>query len=370
MTGPIIITGGGTGGHVFPMQAIGDELLARAVPAQRLRYVGSRRGQEATLLAGGAIALTLLPGRGLRRSLSPGALLANAVSATRLIGAVTMAVWKVARWRPSAVVSVGGYASFAVSFAAVLWRRPLVLVDFDAKPGAAHRLLARFATTRCTAFPTDDPHAVFTGAPLRHAITSMDRSAPSQAAARARATPPIANHRVVIVVMTGSLGARRVNHAVTALAAQWSSREDVTIVHVSGRRDFEEVTCNAPVTRGLDYRIVAFADMVELWQYCDLAVCRAGAMTIGELTALAIPSLLVPLPGAPGDHQTMNARVLVERGAARMVRDADCDAARLASVLDEMMEPSNRDAMAASARSLGHLNATIRIVDVLLGVAA
>ncbi len=370
MKGPIIITGGGTGGHVFPMQAIGEELLARSIPSQQLRYVGSRRGQEATLLAGGAIALTLLPGRGLQRSFAPRALLVNCGAATRLLWSLFVAIWKIGQWRPSTVISVGGYASFAVSFAAVMWRRPLVLVDFDATPGAVHRALARFATTRCTAFPSDDPRAVFTGAPLRHAITAIDRSASSRARARLRAVPPIDANRTVIVVMTGSLGARKVNRAVSALAQQWASRNDITIVHVSGRRDFEEVANNAPELRGLDYRIVPFANMVELWQWCDLALCRAGAMTIGELTALAIPALLVPLPGAPGDHQTVNARSLVEHGAARMLPDAECDAPHLARALEEMMVQPTRDAMSSASRALGHLDATSRIVDVLLEVAA
>jgi UDP-N-acetylglucosamine--N-acetylmuramyl-(pentapeptide) pyrophosphoryl-undecaprenol N-acetylglucosamine transferase len=182
--------------------------------------------------------------------------------------------------------------------------------------------------------------------------------------------PPIDANRTVIVVMTGSLGARKVNRAVSALAQQWASRNDITIVHVSGRRDFEEVANNAPELRGLDYRIVPFANMVELWQWCDLALCRAGAMTIGELTALAIPALLVPLPGAPGDHQTVNARSLVEHGAARMLPDAECNAPHLARALEEMMVQPTRDAMSSASRALGHLDATSRIVDVLLEVAA
>ena len=140
MTRPIVITGGGTGGHVFPMRAIADQLVEAGVAPGDLRFVGSRRGQERQLLGGGASALTLLGGRGIRRAWTPEALWANLGAVAGLVGGVLEALVLVARWRPSVVVSVGGYASFATSLAAVVWRRPLVLVEPDATPGAVHRM--------------------------------------------------------------------------------------------------------------------------------------------------------------------------------------------------------------------------------------
>jgi len=368
--GPIVITGGGTGGHLFPMQAIGDALLARGLDAASLRYVGSERGQETAILGEGPISLTLLAGRGIRRSMSLHAIVANLGAVTGLLRALVRALVLVRRWRPAVVVSVGGYASFAVSFAAVLWRRPLVLVELDAAPGAAHRMFTRFATRRCTAFPSSDPRTVFTGAPLRESLTTLDRSRVAQEAARARLSPPVASSRTVVVVMTGSLGATRVNAAVSELASRWARRHDVTLIHVSGRRDYAEVTRRTPVLDGLDYRVVEFADMTVLWQLCDVAVCRSGALTVAELTALGIASVLVPLPGAPGDHQTKNATALVDAGAARLLRDEECDAAALAALLDEVLVPTTRAAMARAAATLGRLDATRAIVDVVLDVAS
>ena len=150
MYGPIVITGGGTGGHIFPMQAVAEQLERRGVASHELRYVGSRRGQESMLLGDGPIELTLLPGRGIRRSWRPDALAANLGAVAGLAAALVIAVVRVGGWRPRVVVSVGGYASFAVALAAVLWRRPLVLVELDATPGAAHRLLGRFASAGAT----------------------------------------------------------------------------------------------------------------------------------------------------------------------------------------------------------------------------
>jgi UDP-N-acetylglucosamine--N-acetylmuramyl-(pentapeptide) pyrophosphoryl-undecaprenol N-acetylglucosamine transferase len=145
MAGPIVITGGGTGGHIFPMEAVADQLRALGFAPSDLRFVGSRRGQESTLLAASDVALTLLPGRGFRRSLRGDALAQNLGAAGSLLAAVAIAISNVRRWRPSVVVSLGGYASFATTLAAVLWRRPLVLVELDAEPGAAQRLFTRFA---------------------------------------------------------------------------------------------------------------------------------------------------------------------------------------------------------------------------------
>lgn len=368
MSRPIVITGGGTGGHVFPMQAVAEQLRVLGVAPERLRYVGSRRGQEASLLSGGAIALTLLPGRGLRRSLAWPDLASNAVAVVGLLGALGVALVKVARWRPSVVVSVGGYASFAAAFAAVVWRRPLVLVELDATPGAAQRALARFATWRCTAFETTDPRSTTTGAPLRETIVQVDRSEAARRAARASATPSIDDGRAVVVVMTGSLGSRHVNDTVSELAGLWSDRVDRTLIHVTGRRDFASVQAARPTVGKLDYRVVQFADMAELWAICDVAVCRSGAITIGELTALGIASVLVPLPGAPGDHQSKNAQTVASAGGATVLRDGDLTARSLGEVLDDVLEEGRLVAMSAAALALGRRDAAREIAQVVLKV--
>lgn len=364
--GPIVITGGGTGGHIFPMQAISEALVASGVDPEDLRFVGSRRGQEATLLGTGAVSLTLLPGRGIRRSLEPGALLANLAALFGLLGAVVIALVRVRQWRPSVVVSAGGYASFAVSLAAFVWRCPLVLVELDAVPGAAHRFFLRYAAYRCTAFSSSEPRTVFTGAPLREVIVAVDRSNESRRDACSAMQPPIDPSRTIVVVMTGSLGATRVNRAVSELARKWSERGDIAIVHVSGRRDYDEIVSRAPELHTLDYRIIAFGDMGELWRLCDVALCRSGATTVAELTALGIPSLLVPLPHAPGDHQTKNAQALAEHGAALVVADAQCDAETLAKLIEEIAQPLTRSRMADAAKSLGHLDSSARIAQVVL----
>jgi UDP-N-acetylglucosamine:LPS N-acetylglucosamine transferase len=350
------------------MEAVADQLLALGVAPSDLRFVGSRRGQESTLLATSDVALTVLPGRGLRRAFRLDALIQNLGAAGSLSAALIIATIKVRQWRPSVVVSLGGYASFATALAAVVWRRPLVLVELDAEPGAAQRLFTRFARARCCAFPSNDPKAVVTGTPLRESIVSVDRSPGSMTAARARIVPPIDEGRTVVVVMTGSLGSTKVNHAVSELAQRWSNRRDRTIIHVAGRRDVDAVRAVAPITDGLDYRVLEFGDMVELWALCDVAICRAGASTVAELTTLKIPSVLVPLPHAPGDHQMKNALVVVESGGARLVLDAECSGASLDDVLATMMTPDTLASMSDAAGTLGRRDAAARIARVVAKV--
>ncbi len=366
---PVVITGGGTGGHVFPMQAIAESLRARGLDASEVCYVGSRRGQERTLLVGD-MALTLLPGRGVRRSWRVSDLLSNVGSIIGLGAAVVFAQIFVARRRPSVVVSVGGYASFAVSFAAVCWRVPLVLVDFDAVPGAAHRLLGPFAAARCTAFAAVARHETVTGAPLRSDIESIDRSTASRLAAKAAMSPPIDPVRTVVLVMTGSLGSHRVNVAVRDLARTWATRSDRALIHVTGARDYDEFAATKPLVESLDYRVIAFGDMVELWGLCDVAVCRAGAITVAELEVLGIPAVLVPLPGAPHDHQNKNARALADAGGAIVISDSQCTGDALAEALDIMTTLDTMQEMGRAVHALAHPHAADAIADVIVGIRA
>lgn len=367
MTGPIVITGGGTGGHIFPMQAIAEQLRARGLSTDELRFVGSRRGQEKTLLASSEIELTLLPGRGIRRSFSPTAIVDNVIAGSALVAAILIALVKVRKWRPSVVVSLGGYASFAVAFAAAVWRRPLVLVELDAATGAAHRLLGRFAKVRCSAFPSDEANSVVTGVPLRDGIIAIDRSLRTRLLARTTSEPPIDDARLVVVVMTGSLGSTRVNRAVSDLATRWSARSDRTLIHVTGQRDYQRVSDARPLANGLDYRIQEFADMTQLWSVADVAICRAGAMTVAELTALAIASVLVPLPDSPGDHQMKNAQSVERAGGAVILSDRDCTGAKLEEVLAVITEPTTLDAMGRLAGTIGRLDGANSIAAVVLG---
>nr|MBW4030738.1 UDP-N-acetylglucosamine--N-acetylmuramyl-(pentapeptide) pyrophosphoryl-undecaprenol N-acetylglucosamine transferase [Acidobacteriota bacterium] len=174
--------------------------------------------------------------------------------------------------------------------------------------------------------------------------------------------------RRVVVVMSGSLGATRVNDAVLDLASRWSGRRDVALIHITGRRDFDAVSARRPDVGALEYRIIDFADMTTWWAVADLAICRAGAITVAELTTLSLPAILVPLPGAPGDHQGHNARTLAAAGAAVVVSDVECTGARLQREADALLDPAVGRAMSRASSSLARPDAAAAIARVVVSV--
>ncbi len=362
-----VVAGGGTGGHAFPALAVARVLAARGHPPASVELVGTRRGPEGPLLTGHGFPVTLLPGRGLSRSASLRALVANVGAAAGLAGALAATLWTTVRSRPRVVVSVGGYAGFAPATAAVVCRVPLVLVNLDAVPGLVHRLLGRLAAASAVAFPgTPLPRAVVTGTPVRDEVRHVDRS--PAAAAEARRALGLPADRGTVGVFGGSLGARRINRAVADLARAWDDRGDLAIYHVTGRRDWDGQEGSGPAVAGrLAYRRVPFErEMDRLYQAADVVVCRAGATTTAELAVAGVPSVLVPLPGAPGDHQAANARALAAVGAAEVVADEECHAGRLGEILGELLADRSRlQAMGKEARAAGHPDAADRVADVV-----
>jgi UDP-N-acetylglucosamine--N-acetylmuramyl-(pentapeptide) pyrophosphoryl-undecaprenol N-acetylglucosamine transferase len=364
-----VIAGGGTGGHVVPSLQIARALVARGHEARSVELFGSRRGQEATLWPGLEFPFTLLPGRGIRRSLRPGALWANAGAVLGLAWACVASLGSFLTRRPRAVVVVGGYASVPAGVAAVLTRVPVVVVNTDAVPGAANALLGRFATVNAVAFAgTGLPRAQLTGTPVRPELGSLDTSPEGRRQARTSLGLPAGWQTVA--AFGGSLGARRINTAVSELARRWSDREELAVYHVAGRRDYAQFavsTQRAEDAGGLRYLVVPYEErMSEVYRAADLCVCRAGAMTVAELLASGMPAILVPLPGAPRDHQTRNAEALVEAGAAILVPDAECSAERLETELAPLLsDPGRLAAMGAAARGLGHPDAAAKVAELI-----
>lgn len=355
-----VIAGGGTGGHAVPAVAIARALVDRGHPPATIHFVGSARGIERRLVPEAGFSITLLPGRGIARRLTP----ANVGAVAGLLSAAVQAFFLLRRLRPSVVVTVGGYASAPCAAAAVILRIPLIVEEQNATPGLANRLAGRFALACAVSFPgTPLPRSVVTGNPVRQEIISVDRSPEGRAAAKNALGLPA--DRTVVAVAGGSLGARRINEATLGLAALWADRADVAIRHVIGERDFERVTSAAPAppATGLVYQQIRFEDRMDLLlAAADVTVQRAGASTVSELTVAGVPSVLVPLPGAPGDHQTLNARTLADAGAAVLVPDSELDGERLARELDRLIGDRDLlDSMAAAAEGLGRPDAASKV---------
>jgi UDP-N-acetylglucosamine--N-acetylmuramyl-(pentapeptide) pyrophosphoryl-undecaprenol N-acetylglucosamine transferase len=359
-----VVAGGGTAGHVVPAIAAARALVEGGRPAATIHFVGARRGPEARLVPAAGFGITLLPGRGIARRLTP----ANVGAVLGLAWAVVRAVALVARRRPAVVLTVGGYASVPCAVAAAALRVPIVVHEQNARPGLANRMVARFARACAVSFEgTALPRPVVTGNPVRPEILAVDRSPSSRSAARRElGLPPDAT---VVAVFGGSLGARRINRAAFGLVWAWEGRSGVAIRHAVGSRDWAKAQADLPrpPPGGLVYQAVEYEDrMPLLLSAADLAVCRSGGSTVAELAAVGLPAVLVPLPIAPDDHQTANARPLVDRGGAVLVPDAELTAERLALELDRLVGDAGRlEAMGRAAREGARRDAARRLAELV-----
>ncbi len=357
-----IIAGGGTAGHVVPGLAVAHALVARGHPATSIHWVGGRRWSEGEVVGAAGFEATLLPGRGIQRRLT-----ADNISAVwGLSRAGAQALSLVRARRPAVVLAMGGYASVTCALAAAALRVPLVVAEQNAVPGASNRLVGRFAKACAVPFPgTPLPRAVVTGNPVRSEILAVDRSPASRAAARAALGLP--EGRTVIAVFGGSLGALRLNNAVLGAFEVWGGRRDLAVRHVVGERDWSLVTGETRTLDGLFWQPVRYDDQRELsLAAADLAVSRAGGNTVAELAAVGLPAILVPLPGAPGDHQTANARHLADAGAAVLVPDDELSAARLVREVDGLLgDPGRLQSLAESASRVGRRDAAGAVAELV-----
>jgi UDP-N-acetylglucosamine:LPS N-acetylglucosamine transferase len=288
-----------------------------------------------------------------------------------LIVGVVKGFWLVLRHRPLVVLCLGGYAAFAVSMAAIVFRVPVVVTEQNAKASAVNRLIGRFAKVCALPFPgTDLPKGVVTGNPSLAAVVDSVAGGDVESARDELGLP---HDRVVIGVFSGSLGATSVNRATRDLAERWADRSDVAIRHVIGRRDWAEFsTPPAPVAAGkLIYQLVEYeTEMPKLLVAADLAISRAGASTVAELAIAGLPSVLVPLPIAPRGAQRANAEELVEAGGAIVVVDGELDADRLEAELGPLVDDAERRTqMAEAAATVARPGAADHVARLLLETA-
>jgi len=367
----ILVAGGGTAGHVLPGVAIADALVARGVDAEAITFAGGDRGVEREVVSAAGYPLVELPGRGIQRRLT----WSNLTAVWSLARGVARGIGLVRRLRPDVVVVLGGYASFACGVGGVLARRPLVLCEQNARAGAVNRTLRFWARRSAVTFPdTDLPRSTVTGNPLRDRIVAAARARdadPVGARTAARRTLGLPEDRTVVLVATGSLGARSVNDAVRDLATRWRGRSDLAIRHVVGRRDHQAFEADPPVgdSDALVYQLVAYEDRMDTaLSAADLVIGRSGG-GVAELAALGVPAVLVPLPIAPRDHQRANARHLVEAGAAVLLDDTACTGENLAAVVGPLVDDSSRrGAMSDAMRRSARLDAADAVAGLVLEV--
>ena len=346
MSRTILIMAGGTGGHVFPGLAVADEMRGRG---WNVVWMGARGGLEARLVPARGypvewIRAVALRGKGFAaKLLLPLNLLIGFLQSGRAIF----------RIRPDVVLGMGGYVAFPGGMMASLFARPLVVHEQNAIAGLTNRLLAGVADKSLAAFPDALKNAEWTGNPVRAEIAEM-----AQPAARyAGRSGPLR-----LLVVGGSLGAQALNDAVPKALALISENARPSVLHQSGEKNLEALNDNYR-SSGVRGELVAFIeDMAQRYAEADLVICRAGAMTIAELSAGGMASVLVPFPHAVDDHQSANARFLSEQGAAILVPQEKLTPGSLAELI-RSLDRKALLAMAEKARLLGRPEATRIVAD-------
>ncbi|MFN2465019.1 MAG: undecaprenyldiphospho-muramoylpentapeptide beta-N-acetylglucosaminyltransferase [Candidatus Dormibacteria bacterium] len=362
----VLISGGGTGGHIFPALAAA-QALAELDPSVELLYVGRRGGMEEEIVPRFGVPMDPIDMRGVQDEMWRNLPLAWALPAS-----LARAVGMMRRFQPSAVLGTGGYITAPIGAAALLRRVPLVLQEQNVVPGRTTRTLAPRAHTVCTAFAETAsrlPRArcIHTGTPLREDFTALGL------AAHEHARPGLRPLRRLVVI-GGSQGAHRINTAVAEALKQLLELPDLVVHHVCGKLDIEHL---AAMRGGLEpglrqrYTVEAFNErMIDVLAEADLVVSRAGGSAIAEVTALGIPLILVPYPHA-GAHQRFNAEPVAAAGAASVVPDEELSGVRLGEEVRRLARDSAALAgMRGASLAFGRPDAARNVARVVLEAAA
>jgi UDP-N-acetylglucosamine--N-acetylmuramyl-(pentapeptide) pyrophosphoryl-undecaprenol N-acetylglucosamine transferase len=356
----VLVAGGGTGGHLYPGIAIAEEV--KTTTGGDAVFVGTARGLETKLVPAAGFALELVTVSGLKR-MGVGGLLRGLA---RLPGAFIESARILRRHRPDVVLGVGGYASGPLVFAAALLGYPTAIQEQNSLPGFTNRVLGRFVRRVFVAF--DDAAARFAHRKVRYLGNPVRRSFLD----RVGTSAPTEDGKA-IVILGGSQGSRAVNELASGMVRVLDARGRLPpIIHQTGADQFDEMQVNYAAL-GYENRVDVRAyidDMPAVLSQAAVCVARAGALTLAELAIMRRPAILIPLPTAADDHQTMNALAFERAGAAVLLPQASASATRLGDLVDEILQdPARRASMAAAMGSLARAAATHDIVAELAAIA-
>lgn len=333
----VAIAGGGTAGHIYPGLSIADELCLE-IPDAEIVFIGSKNGLEAQLVPEAGYPFEPIKVKGFKRSLS----LSNINAFIQAIKANIHLRNFFRKFKPEVVVGTGGYVSAPAVFAAHNLKIPTLIHEQNAYPGLANKLLSRFVETVATSFPNGEEafhkakRVVFTGNPIRRKIIGAVKDSAIEKLT-------LDKDKKTLLIFGGSQGAKKLNDCVIAAYDKFKSFNKLQIIHITGKEHFDDV-CQR-MHRLIDikkdklrYQAHPYINNInQAYAAADLCVCRAGATTIAELTALGVPAVLVPYPYATGNHQEKNARFLENHGAGKVLLDDELTAEALFNVCNQLI---------------------------------
>jgi len=349
----ILIMAGGTGGHVFPGLAVADEMRGRG---WNVVWMGARGGLEARLVPERGYAVEWIRAAALRGK----GFAAKLMLPLNLLIGFWQSARAIFRVRPDVVLGMGGYVAFPGGMMASLFARPLAVHEQNAIAGLVNRVLAGVADKAMVAFPDALKNAEWTGNPVRADIAALAAPAARYAA---RSGP------LRLLVVGGSLGAQALNEAVPKALALLSDDVRPSVLHQAGEKNLDSLRMNYSTSKVKGELVAFIDDMARRYAEADLVICRAGAMTVSELAAGGIASVLVPFPHAVDDHQTANARFLSENGAAILLPQKELTPEKLFALLLSLDRKKLLE-MASKARALGKPEAARIVADRCVELAA
>ncbi|MDD6218635.1 MAG: undecaprenyldiphospho-muramoylpentapeptide beta-N-acetylglucosaminyltransferase [Selenomonadaceae bacterium] len=365
----IIVSGGGTGGHIYPAITL-IRTLQKRVDNLEVLYVGTSAGLEADIVPKEGISFATVELRGFKRSLSP----ANFMRLGKAISAVFKAASIVKEFKPDVVIGTGGYVCGPVLMAASLQGIPALIQEQNVIPGITNKILSKFVKAIAVGcedavkhFPAEK--AVFTGNPIRDEVMNTDRD-------KGYAEFGLDPRKKTILVSGGSRGARSINRAMIDVIGHYAGSDSVQILHATGRDEYDDIIARIEKA-GIN---LANVDNIKVKPYlynmpqamavADLAVFRAGATGLAELTAKGIPAILIPYPYAAENHQEFNARAAEAAGAARMILNRDTTAEKLIEVIEELLSDDKiLKQMAENSRRIGRPRAAADIAEIIIELA-
>lgn len=361
----VVLSGGGTAGHINPALALAEVLAQRGC---EVLFAGTPQGVEARLVPQAGVPFTAFEASGFNRS--------HPASIFKALSLMNKSTKAAKAWfqqvKPDVVVGFGGYVSIPVSRAAQALGVPVVLHEQNSVMGLANKYLAKKAQAVCLTYECTAEglatagRVVHTGNPVRSSVVTASRE-------EGRAMLGIPMDARMLLVFGGSLGARRINEGIVALKDRLLGYEDVHVVHITGPKELEsvEAVLSLRESERARYHVMGYQDrMGETLAAADAIVSRAGATSLAEISARAIPALVVPFPYATEDHQTKNARAYVDAGCAYMIADDQVGTPEFERLVISLVEDAAvRESMTVAARSQKTVDAAATLADVVMGEA-
>jgi len=365
----IIVSGGGTGGHIYPAVTL-LRTVERLCPGAEILYVGTSEGLEADIIPKEGLPFkTVELSGGFKRSLS----LSNLATAWQAGCGVLKAMSIVREFQPDVAVGTGGYVCGPILLAASLLGVPTLIQEQNVMPGITNKLLAKFVSKVALGAVEAEPYfpkgkCVFTGNPIRAEVMQGEREEGLQAFG-------LEPDKLTVLVSGGSRGARSINRAMLKVLERYANDERVQILHVTGKAGYPEVMeglkrAKLDVSQIPNLKVEPYLyNMPQALACADLAIFRAGAIGIAELTAKGVPAILVPYPYAAENHQEHNARAIEKAGAAKVIIDKELTGELLTAELEKLLKDrAGLQAMAAASRSIGRPEAAEEIARLIIGL--